>query len=102
MTQVTYGGDGSWHYLRAAGHATGSPEVCAAVSGLVYALAGCLKSLERQGRAEVRLCSLESGDAVLDAEGGAELDGAFDTAVIGLLQIAQKYPEFVRVEHLEK
>ena len=35
------------------GHATGSPSVCAAISGLVYALAGYLTNAEREVRAEV-------------------------------------------------
>lgn len=96
MTNITIQSDGWRHRLTAVGHAAGSREVCAAVSGIVYALGGYLKNLERAGAVELRTFQLESGDAGLEALGDAAR-APFEMAAVGLLQIAAKYPEQVRV-----
>ncbi len=98
MTQVYFEQDGPRRILSAKGHATGSEIVCAAISGILYALAGYLRNAEGWGKAEVFTCSMESGDVILDAVGGAGVDAAFEVAVIGLLQIGSAYPELLRVE----
>lgn len=97
MTQITVQESGGRYRLTAVGHATGSSEVCAAVSGLVYALGGYLKNLERAGAVELRSFLLESGAAELEAQGGAAR-APFEMAAVGLLQIAAKYPKQVRVD----
>ena len=83
--------------IRASGHATGSEKACAAVSAILYALAGYLKNAE----ADRRLPVLESGDAVLDFWADEEAKGAFEMAVIGLAQVAKAEPERVSVRICE-
>lgn len=80
------------------GHATGSPDVCAAVSGLVYALAGYLSNAELEGRAEVYALELESGKVRLHCRGDDRVTGACEAAVLGLMQLARQYPERIQVE----
>ncbi len=94
MTQIYFERDAPSFRVSAQGHATGSVEVCAAVSGILYALAGYLKNAPE---AEVMTFRLESGDVELDFTGAAGCAGAWEMALIGLKQIAQKYPEQVRV-----
>ena len=72
------------------GHATGSPEVCAGVSAVVYALAGYLTN--RVPEAEIRL---DSGRAQISCRGQRAM---FEMAWIGLAQIEKAHPEFIRVE----
>ena len=109
MTNITIqasggsGGAPGTFRLTAVGHATGSGPttgsggVCAAVSGLVYALGGYLKNLERAGAVELRTFLLESGCAELEATGDAAR-APFEMAAVGLLQIAASYPEQARAE----
>ncbi len=80
------------------GHAAGSPEACAGVSAIVYALAGYLENARRGGLVKVKEMRLDSGDARLEWLGQPKTRAAFDMAVVGLAQIAEKYPEVVRVE----
>lgn len=82
--------------LTAAGHATGNPAVCAAVSGLVYALAGYLKNLERAGAVTLGELRLEPGDAVVEASGDTA-GHPFGMAAVGLMQIAAEYPRQVKI-----
>lgn len=97
MTTITIRQNGDRFRLTAVGHATGGPEVCAAVSALVYALAGSLKNLERSGAATLGAFRLESGAADLEARGEAARD-LFAMAAVGLMQIEAGYPGRVRVE----
>lgn len=82
--------------LTAAGHATGNPAVCAALSGLVYALAGYLKDLERSGAVALSELRLEPGDAAVEASGGAARH-PFGMAAAGITQLAARYPGLVRI-----
>ena len=86
-------------YLSSQGHATGSDKACAAVSGLLYALGGYL--LNASG-IQVRVDTLDSGDAVFDFTGDRDAVGAFTCVVIGLMQVAKEYPEQVQMEYIEK
>lgn len=97
MTNITIQEDGGTFRLTAVGHAVGGSEVCAAVSAIVYALGGYLKNLERAGAVELGTFLLESGAAGLEAHGDTAR-APFGMAAVGLLQIAAKYPEQVRVE----
>lgn len=81
--------------LRADGHATGSPEVCAAVSGILYALAGYLVNAEAKGLAKATARRMESGHVCLRYEG--QVREVYEMAVIGLLQLEKSYPELVKV-----
>lgn len=99
MTAITFDGPGGGRYrLRAKGHATGSSEVCAAVSALVYALGGYLLALERSDGALESALRLDSGDAEIEAAGGEAVRAAFHMAEAGLRQLARKYPELVGVD----
>ena len=73
MTKVYAEKDKDRYQISARGHATGSPEVCAAVSG----------------------------DVAIDFRGGERAEAVFDMAVIGLLQIEQSCPEYIHVETME-
>lgn len=75
--------DGRLFMLSSKGHATGSEEVCAGVSAIIYALAGWAENFATE---DVKI-ELESGDALIVFRGGTEAEAAFDMAVIGLKQI---------------
>lgn len=102
MTTVTIRKTGRAYRLTAVGHATGNPAVCAAVSGIVYALGGYLRNLERAGDVELAVFRLEPGDAALEAYSiGPAADRArdpFGMAAVGLMQLAAQFPEQVRVD----
>lgn len=100
MTKVTLQHSGGTYRLTAVGHATGSREVCAAVSGIVYALGGYLKNLEQKGEVKLGTFLLESGAAEMEAIGDA-VRHPFGVAVVGLMQVAAAYPKQVRVEVLD-
>lgn len=102
MTKVYAERDGERCILSAQGHATGSVEACAAVSGILYALAGYLTNALRERYVEFYTWKMESGDVQLDFNGDKSTAAAFEMAVIGLSQIAQAHPEQVRVEFLEE
>ena len=44
---------------------------------------------------------MESGDVLLDAEGGQDMAAAFEVAGIGLMQIAQSESSYVHAEILD-
>lgn len=90
--------DGSY-LLTAKGHATGSSEVCAAVSGLLYALAGYLQN--RPDAVQDVHIKLESADAEIRFRGGEAAEAVFLTTVIGLAQLEAAKPEFVSVDFKE-
>ena len=69
MTQVYAERDGQRCILSAQGHATGSVEACAAVSGILYALAGYVTNAMRERYVEVYTWRMESGDVQLDFNG---------------------------------
>ena len=85
--------------VRAKGHATGSQEVCAAVSGILYALAGYVEN-NRHGLIYQRW-SMDSGDVDVTFRGGERAEAVYQMTLIGLLQIEKRYPEYIRVERQE-
>lgn len=97
MTVIRFGGTGGERVVRADGHAgyqPGNDIVCAAISAILYALAGAMLNLpcaglmhsEESGRCMVRCTPLT--DAA---------NGAWKMAEIGLKQIAAGYPDHVRM-----
>ena len=82
--------------LAVGGHAEyssgGGDIVCAAVSGIVYALAGYLVN-ECEGAV---IGALRSGCAAIEC--GFDGENAMRMAYIGLLQLALTYPDHVRVK----
>lgn len=97
MTDIRVQRDGTRCTLSAQGHATGSEQVCAAVSAVLYALAGYVTNAIRERYIEVYDWRMESADVVLDFNGDEGTTAAFEMAVIGLAQIAQKHPEYVHI-----
>lgn len=95
MTRVYLEQDGNWYMLSCRGHATGSVEACAAVSCLVYTLAGWLHNTE-DACAEAE--TIEDGYVVLRFTGGEAARIAFELVLVGFLQLAQEYGEYVSVE----
>lgn len=102
MTQVYAERRGNRCILSAQGHATGSVEVCAAVSGILYALAGYLTNAVRERYIEFYENRMEDADVLLDFNGDDCTAAAFEMAVIGLAQVGQQYPEFLQVEYREE
>ena len=91
MTEVTlHCGDSC--SVRCRGHATGAPDVCAAVSCLMYTAAGWLHNTQE---AELVNEQLESGDAYLRWHGGKWL---YDLLKIGFLQLEKMAPEKISVK----
>ena len=76
------------------GHAEGSPEMCAAVSCLVYSAAGWLRNTTGAQILDERL---EPGDAYISFTGfGAKW--LYDFLAVGFLQLEQHDPEHIAVE----
>lgn len=98
MTRVYIEQDGDRCILSARGHATGSEQVCAAISGILYALAGYLTNAVRERYVEIYEYRIKSGDVRLDFNGDGGTTAAFEMAVIGLLQIEQGSPGYVSVK----
>ena len=97
MTRIYAELEGGRCLLSMDGHATGSPEVCAAISGIVYSLAGYLANAERDGRAEVYTMDLDAGKVLIHCHGDAGTAGACEMAVIGLRQLEKQYPELLQI-----
>ena len=94
MTEITAEFDRQTGHCRIAakGHATGSDKVCAAISGLLFALAGYAENRRLTPGVQVWTMRLEKGDAVIDYTGDQEAVGAFLAVAVGLLQIARDNP----------
>lgn len=95
MTKVYLEHCAGTFYIYARGHATGSTEVCAAVSCLLYTIAGWLKNHPEIGG----IHRLDDGDASIvffDKEQSAKT--VFELAQVGFLQLAQSYPDYISVE----
>lgn len=98
MTFVYCEKNGNQYTITAKGHATGRPEVCAAVSGLLYALAGYLENGEGIGRLHGRI---EPGDFSVTFDGDGLAMAVYNMTLIGLLQIEKSHPEYIQVEQEE-
>lgn len=100
MIRVRHRFGGNLHSLVVVGHADhsehGNDIVCAGTSAIVYSLLGWLENHKHELPFLIR--HERSGEALIFCRGGGEADTAFQMAVIGLAQIAQKYPDHVAVE----
>lgn len=88
MVKATIQSRGGVHRIECVGHATGSIQVCAAVSGLITALAGYLINC---GGEKIRQLDMRAGYSVIEFKGENK---AFQLTKTGLLQIANSYPEY--------
>lgn len=98
MTQVALTHDGGKYTVSCSGHATGSVEVCAAISCLVYTLAGWLHC----SGCNILHEQLEPGDALLQFAADAQSGVAFELICTGFLQLEAQYGAYIRVERRRK
>lgn len=91
MTEVIIRRDGRMYYVSAQGHATGSVEVCAAVSALMYTLDGYINN------APIRIYEecMEPGNVLLRFEGGTEAEIAVDVVSVGIEMLELTFPDHV-------
>ena len=94
MTEVFLEQDGTRYTVQCTGHATGSVETCAAISCLLYTLAGWL---ENSGCTLLHE-QLEAGDALIQFTGGAKAKTAFEMICIGFLQLEEQSEDCMDVE----
>lgn len=84
--------------IKAEGHATGSAEVCAGISAVLFELVGALNNFSSINPLRVQM---DPGDAMLAFEGGTVAKLAYEMTVIGLLQIEKSYPGYMKVSSEE-
>ena len=98
MITARYTTDGSVHNLTVAGHANydeyGRDIVCAGVSALVQALIGWIEESFYSGYIDV---NANGGEVEISCEGGDDVAAVFNLATIGLMQIADSYPDHVQI-----
>ena len=94
MTRVTLKECDGRYSVACVGHATGSCEVCAAVSTLVYTLLGWLKNADGVALEKEEIAD---GYAEIEFSGADEARVAFELISIGLLQIAAAKSNFLEV-----
>jgi len=76
-----------------AGHNPGGPDiVCAAVSAIIYTLAGYLSQYE-----DISL-HMDSGKTFISCVSDNKIDVAFEMALVGLAQVAAAYPGNVTLD----
>lgn len=92
---ATYHPDTNIYEITVKGHATGSNTVCAAVSGIVYALAGYLAN---DDETKMLVQWLEPGDSSLQFTCGERGLGAVQMACIGLMQIEKSDPQYIKTK----
>lgn len=100
MIRVQYGTDGREHRLTMEGHANyadhGDDIVCAGASSIVFALLGWL---ENNGQdLEFYNSEVESGNVRIYCEGNDRTAATFEMATIGLMQLADSYPDYVAID----
>ena len=94
MTQVYLEQEGQRYTVSCQGHATGSVEACAAVSCLVYTLAGWLRNTSIPVLKE----KLEDGKALIQFHGGDAAQTAFDMITVGFLQLQAQYGDYIHAD----
>lgn len=97
MTEAVFYRDKYRRRVRITGHATGSPEVCAAVSAVAQTLETALLYLDP----EEYEATISSGDVEI-AAAGLGVIAAYDVAALSLERIAKSHPELVRVRWEEE
>lgn len=80
-------------------HATGSDKVCAAISGILYALAGYLRNAKG---VDIHNLRMEDGYVSIGWTGGKKDLAALQMTCIGLMQIEKAHPELIKTEISEK
>lgn len=100
MVKATYTIDDNRHTLSVKGHANyaeyGKDIVCAGVSSLVQALMGWLE--EHYDRADNVSIDTHGGGLTISAEGDEDIKAVFQLVVVGMEQIADRYPNNVQID----
>lgn len=96
MTKITHKSYCGCYSIHAEGHASGSKEVCAAISGILYALKGYLLNAE----ADIKQADLSEANAHIVFYGGLEAKSVYQMTVIGLAQIANSFPEYASIQEI--
>lgn len=102
MVSVVTECGGGRYKLRLRGHAgynPGNDIVCAATSAIVFALMGYLANAKEHISDTVTL-DYAPGEVSIDVLGDDTLSPAFTMAYIGLAQIAESYPENIKIENI--
>lgn len=100
MVRAKYTVDDNTHTLVVLGHANydeyGRDIVCAGVSALVQALIGWIE--ENHYKAECISIDPKIGEVIISCEGGEDIAAIFYMTSIGLMQIADSYPDHVQID----
>lgn len=100
MVRAKYTADENTHTLTVLGHANygeyGKDIVCAGVSALVQALVGWIE--ENCYKASCISIDTKEGEVIISCEGGEDIAAVFYMTAIGLLQIADSYPDHVQID----
>lgn len=104
MVQVVY--NRTYHRVTVNGHAGSAPYgedlVCAAVSGLVYALEANVRRLQNMGVVRDVVITKESGNAEMACKckrkHGATVTLIYDAICLGFAELAKEYPQYISVE----
>lgn len=83
--------------IRCRGHATGSPEVCSAVSMLVYTMINDLEVLQVP-----REIKIANGYADITFNRNEKTDTLYDFMKLGFNMLHESYREFVQVNDVNK
>ena len=93
MTKAYFSEEGFRKHIRVEGHAA-TPTKCAAVSTLLYTLAGYLHNIPCRIEKE----KLDEGDAELIFRGmRREVKFAYDLTLIGFLQLEKTFPDEFKI-----
>lgn len=98
MIEAEFRKKGNCFSVKLTGHAGAAPKgrdiVCAAVSGIIYALSAMLEKTED---IEIIENVIESGYARIKFSGDKKAEGAYLMAYRGLEYLADAYPRLIRI-----
>lgn len=94
MTRVYLEQDGNRYTVTARDHATGSVEMCAAISTLIYTLEGWL----RNSTVLVLDSTVEDGNVRIVFVGGSNCETVFDMVTVGFLRLQATDPKHISVD----
>ena len=102
MVRAKYTVDENTHTLTVIGHANydeyGKDIVCAGISSLVQALIGWIE--ENYYKANCISIDPKEGEVLISCEGGEDVAAVFQMASIGLVQIADSYPDHMQIDFI--
>lgn len=100
MVRAKYTVEDTTHTLTVLGHANygeyGKDIVCAGVSALVQALIGWVE--ESYYKANCISVDTKDGEVIISCDGGEDVAAVFFMTAIGLVQIADNYPDHVSID----